>query len=78
MCMLFLPWYPLSLILSISNIQVNEQKTYKLLCCKVGKDKNETEDRFKKTEQQNRCMRSHEYLGGYYRKHINNSNTWHV
>lgn len=31
-----------------------------------------------KTEQQNRCMRPHEYLGGYYRKHINNSNTWHV
>lgn len=50
MCMLSLPWYPLSLILSISSIQVNEQKTYKLLCCKVGKDKNETEDRFKKTK----------------------------
>lgn len=31
-----------------------------------------------KTEQQNRCMRSHEYLGGYYRKQINDSNTWHV
>lgn len=31
-----------------------------------------------KTEQQNRLMRSHEYLGGYYRKHINSANTWHV
>lgn len=35
-----------------------------------------------KTEQQNRHIRSHEYLGGYlggyYRKHINNSNTRHV